>query len=153
MHRCRKSLGMIAAILLAGCGTLSPPLEPPIVHLTDLRLQQAKLIEQRYLLELRLENPNPRELAIWGMTYRMTLNQVELGRGVSRESIAIPPYAEANVALELSSNVFSLMQQVRDVLAEGAQGVRFSISGSLSVADQIEPLPFSFEGQIGETPP
>jgi LEA14-like dessication related protein len=137
------------AALLAGCATASAPLEPPIINLTDLRLQDVQLFEQRYGLALRVQNPNPYELPIRGMAYRVMLNDVELGRGTSREVVTIPPYGETIVQVDVVSNAFSLLQRVQDLAAGNTQSLNFAITGNMSLADRADALPFSFSGEIG----
>ena len=146
-----RALIVFVVIVLAACAGVRSGLEPPIVHLADLRLRDAQLFEQRYTLVLRIENPNPRDLPIWGMAYKVALNNVELGRGASRQSVRIPAYGEALVDLDLASNVFSLIGRVRDIAAGEAEHIRFSISGHVSVDDQPQTLPFSFQGQLGDS--
>lgn len=150
-----KAAGTLAAALLAaaaaGCASYdAAPLASPIVNLTDLRLRDAKLFEQRYTLALRLQNPNPRELSIDGMSYRVLLNQVELGRGASAAAVTIPPYGERVVEVDVVSNVFSLAQRVRDLATGVENGIRFSVSGDMNLANRPSPLPFSFSGAIGK---
>lgn len=83
-HARRFTAGVFTLALVA-CQTAGTSLAPPIVHLADLRVKDVRLFEQRYTLALRIENPNPQELPIWGMAYRMSLNDVELGgRGKPR---------------------------------------------------------------------
>src|SRR5437773_7066079 len=84
-----------AAWLLVACATApTTALEPPIVHLSDLRIGDISLFEQRYVLALRLENPNPYEMPIKGIAYQVLLNKAELGRGTSAATVTIPPYGE-----------------------------------------------------------
>lgn len=144
-----KAAGALAVLFLGGCATPSQPLEPPIVNLTDLRLQDAQLFEQRYALALRVQNPNPYELPIRGMAYRVLLNNVELGRGASREVVTIPPYGETVIEVDLTSNAFSLLQRVQDLAAGDLHRLNFAITGNMSVANRAQALPFSFTGEIG----
>ena len=54
-----------AAWLLVACATApTTALEPPIVHLSDLRIGDISLFEQRYVLALRLENPPERSMIV-----------------------------------------------------------------------------------------
>lgn len=144
----RAAVGLVTTVLL-GCSTLSAPLEPPIVHLTDLRLRDAQLFEQRYTLALRVQNPNARELPIDGLSYQVLLNKVELGRGASGQSVTIPPFGERVVEVDVVSNVFSLVQRVRDLASGSAGGINFSITGNVNLANRPGPVPFSFNGEIG----
>lgn len=149
----RRTATLAAALLLpalAGCQSLSTaPVQPPIVHLTDLRIRDVQLFEQRYTMLLRVENPNPRELPINGMAYQVLLNKIELGRGASPQSVTIPPYGEQVVEVDVVSNTFSLLQRVRDIASGTANGVNVSIIGNMSVSNSPQPLPFDFRAEFG----
>lgn len=152
MRKLASSKAVIAALgiaMLSACHSFQAPMEQPIVHLSDLRLRDVQLFEQRYTLALRVENPNPRELPIDGLSYRVLLNNVELGRGASRQSVTIAPYGKRIIEVDLVSNVFSLMQRVKDMVSGAAKGVNVSITGNMSVANQPSPMPFSFQGEFG----
>lgn len=138
------------SIVTAACQSLStPPLQPPIVHLTDLRVRDVQLFEQRYTMLLRVENPNPQELPIKGLAYQVLLNKIELGRGASPQTVTIPPYGEKVVEVDVVSNSFSLLQRVRDIVRGAASGVNVSIVGNMSVSNSAQPLPFDFHGEFG----
>jgi LEA14-like dessication related protein len=124
-------------------------MEEPIVHLSDLRVRDVQLFEQRYTLALRVENPNPQELPVNGLSYRVLLNKVELGRGASRQSVTIPPYGESVIEVDLVSNTLSLLPRVRDIGSGTVNGVRVSITGNMNLTNRATPLPFSFQGDFG----
>lgn len=124
-------------------------MEEPIVHLSDLRVRDVQLFEQRYTLALRVENPNPQELPLSGLSYRVLLNKVELGRGASRQSVTIPPYGESVIEVDLVSNTLSLVQRVKDITSGVTNGVKVSIIGNMSLMNRPSPLPFSFQGDFG----
>lgn len=134
---------------LPACTTLSGPVEEPIVHLSDLRVRDVQLFEQRYTLALRVENPNPQPLPVSGLSYRVLLNKLELGRGASRQSVTIPPYGESLIEIDVISNSLSLLQHVKDVSSGAANGVRLSITGNMNLTNRPNPLPFSFQGDFG----
>lgn len=147
-------LGSVGTLLIAGwlsaCNTVpTGALAEPIVHLSDLRLRDVGVFEQHYTIKLRVENPNPFELPINGMSYQVLLNKVELGRGTSRQTVTIPPFGEHIVEVDLSSNMFSLMQRVQEIASGAASGVRVSITGNMNLVNRAQPLPFSFHGDLG----
>lgn len=145
----RVFLVALAMSLLVSCKTMSEPMEEPIVHLSDLRVRDVQLFEQRYTLALRVENPNPQELPVNGLSYRVLLNNVELGRGASRQSVTIPPYGESVIEVDVVSNTLSLLPRVRDIASGAVNAMRVSITGNMNLANRAAPLPFSFQGDFG----
>ena len=142
---------LLAALAMNGCATMrdGAAIQEPIVTLAGLRVRDVQLFEQRYTVVLRVQNPNPVELPIRGMSYQMLLNKVELGRGASPQSVVIPPYGESLVEVDLTSNAFSLAQRVKDIVGGLSDGVRVSISGNMNLSNRTQPLPFSFTGDLG----
>jgi LEA14-like dessication related protein len=124
-------------------------MEEPIVHLSDLRVRDVQLFEQRYTLALRVQNPNAQELPVSGLSYRVLLNKAELGRGASRQSLTIPPYGESVIEVDIISNTLSLLQRVKDIGAGATSGVKVSITGNMNLTNRPNPLPFSFQGDFG----
>lgn len=139
---------MLLVGVLSACQTAGVPLEQPIVHLTDVRLGDMQLFEQRYTIALRVENPNPVELPINGLSYRVVLNSVELGRGASRQALIIPPYGESIIQVDLVSNMLTLVPHLQEI-ARGVSTARFAIAGNISVSNRSTPLPFNLEAQFG----
>lgn len=144
-------IALLMTLALAACaGIGAAPTQPPHVSLVDLRVQDVKLFEQRYGMELRVQNPNSVPLSIVGMDYSVRLNDIEFGKGVSRQPVTVPAYGEAVIVVDLVSSTWSLLQRVRE-LQRGRlpQGLKVRIAGGMSLARGAEPLPFMFQGEIG----
>jgi LEA14-like dessication related protein len=145
---------LMTTILLGACAGLGgAPMQAPNVSLVDLRVTEVKLFEQRYGMELRVQNPNSVALPIVGMEYSVRLNDVEFGKGVSRAPVTVPPYGEAVIQVDLVSSTLSLLQRVRE-LQRGRlpEALKVVIAGGVSLAHAAEPLPFMFQGEIGRAP-
>ncbi len=141
----------LATLLIGACaGIGSAPMQPPHVSLVDLRVNEVKLFEQRYGMELRVQNPNSVALPIVGMEYSVRLNDVDFGKGVSRQAVTVPAYGEALIQVDLVSSTWSLLQRIKD-LQQGRlpQSLKVQIAGGVSLAQGTGPLPFSFQGEIG----
>ena len=144
-------IAVLLALATGACAGLgSAPLQPPHVSLVDLRVNEVKLFEQRYGMELRVQNPNSVALPIVGMEYSVRLNDVEFGKGVSRQAITVPAYGETVIQVDLVSSTWGLLQRIKD-LQQGRlpQSLTVQIAGGVSLAQRSEPLSFAFQGEIG----
>jgi len=146
----KKLVTLLFAVMLSGCATMQSPLEPPHVSLTDLRLLDATLFEQRFALKIRVLNPNPVVLPVNGMNFQLDINDVELGRGVSDQAVTVPAYGEAVFEINLVSNFARIVNQIRALESGKGQGLRYRLAGGISVADRIGKLPFDYHGEIGQ---
>jgi len=150
----RRWIAVPLALATGACAGLgSVPMQPPHVSLVDLRVNEVKLFEQRYGMELRVQNPNNVALPIVGMEYSVRLNDVEFGKGVSRQAITVPAYGEAVIQVDLVSSTWGLLQRIKD-LQQGRlpQSLTVQIAGGVSLAQGPGPLPFAFQGEIGRAP-
>lgn len=97
----RKFLVAVLAIVVSGCAALQAVIEPPQVTLNNLQVLDMTLLEQRYAVTLRVQNPNPVPLPVTGMNFQIDINDTELGRGVSNRAVTVPAYGEALVEISL----------------------------------------------------
>jgi len=146
----KKLTPLLFVLILAGCAAVQTPLEAPHVSLTDLRVLDATLFEQRFALKIRVQNPNPVELPVNGMNFRLEINDVELGRGVSDKAVTVPAYGEAVFEVNLVSNFARIVNQIRALESGNGQGLRYRLAGGISVADRVGKLPFDYQGEIGQ---
>lgn len=144
-------IALTMTALLTACASLgTAPMQPPHVSLVDLRVRDVRLFEQRYGLELRVQNPNNVALPIVGMDYSVRLNDIEFGKGVSRQAITVPPHGEAVIQVDLVSSTWGLLQRVQELeRGQLPQSLKVQILGGVSLARTVDPLPFKFQGEIG----
>lgn len=143
-----KLATLLFAVILGGCAIMQP-LEAPRVSLVDLRILDVTLFEQSYGLKLRVQNPNSVDLPITGMSFRLDVNDTELGSGVSDQAVTVPAYGEAVVEIKLVSNLARLMDQIRGFESGTAQSLRYRLTGNISIASRLGALPFDYQGEIG----
>jgi LEA14-like dessication related protein len=145
----KKLTTLLFAVLLSGCAMMQP-LETPHVTLVDLRILDVTLFEQSYGLKIRVQNPNPVALPITGMSFRVDVNDAELGRGVSNEAVTVPAYGDAVVEIKLVSSLARIIDQIRSFNTGKAQSLRYRLAGDISVANRLGTLPFDYRGEIGQ---
>jgi LEA14-like dessication related protein len=144
----KKPATLVFAVILGACAMMQP-LESPQVTLSDLRILDVTLFEQTYGLTLRVQNPNPVALPITGMSFRLDINDAELGRGVSDRAVTVPAYGEAVLEIKLVSNLARVIDQIRSFESGQAQGLHYRLAGGIHVADRMGTLPFDYRGEIG----
>ena len=146
----KKLVTLLFAVILSGCAAMQDSLEAPYVTLTELRMLDMTLFEQRYGMKIRVQNPNPVELPITGMNFQLDINDTELGRGVSDQAVTVPAYGEAVVEIKLTSNLIRIFDQIRGLESGKGQSLRYHLSGGLSLANRMSKLPFDYQGEIGQ---
>lgn len=144
----KKFIALFFVVMLSACAALRSAIETPHVTLNNLQVLDMTLLEQRYAVTLRVQNPNPIPLPITGMNFQLDINDAELGRGVTNEAVTVPAYGEALVEIRLVSNLMRIFNQIRGLENGKGQSLRYRLSGGLSLSSRIGKLPFEYRGEF-----
>ena len=94
MHGLRHHLRLICRLLLAmlflvGCAGPGKKLAPPRITLTNIKVQEIKVFESVFQIELRVVNPNDVAIDIKGLDCELELNDKHFASGVSNKKIKV----------------------------------------------------------------
>lgn len=147
-HRALSRLSALLAALacalwLAACATAA---KSPSVTLAGVDIESIGLLEQRYVLQLRVSNPNAFDIPVEGLSFAVDLNGKPFGNGVSNAAVTIPRFGEAMLAVRMTSNLSAFLKQWREApRAEG--GIDYRVQGKMHVRGYGE-LPFDKRGEV-----
>ncbi|WP_245795272.1 LEA type 2 family protein [Thioalkalivibrio denitrificans] len=127
--------------------------EPPRVHLVGLQLQQMDLFEQRYLVRLRVQNPNDFPLRVRGLDFRVDIDGERFADGVSNRPLEVPAFGEALAEVEVSSSLWSLARRLRDAGEAGVGAMEYRLHGRVALTGYAVPLGFESSGNLGALVP
>lgn len=133
--------------LLGGCASQGPLEEPPRISMIGLKPVEIGLLEQRYSVRLRVQNPNRTDLGIQGMNYSIEVNEREFARGVSDKEVLIPAFGEGIVEVSVISNLSSIIRQLK-LLGEKGTPISYRISGRIALKGIPGTIPFAHEGRL-----
>lgn len=139
---------MSSATLLTGCGALRQRPEPPLVGLAGIQLQDMTLFEQRYQLQLRVQNPNDVDLPVSGLRCTLYINEREFAQGVSAAAVTVPRFSEAVLAVDVVSDLRRVFEQVRDSARASGKPVSYRLAGKLALEGYAVSLPFDYRGEF-----
>lgn len=134
-------------VSMTGCATLTSSLEPPTVTLADINLKELGLFEQRFVLRLRLQNPNSITLPIAGMRYDLAINDQDFARGVSDQVIKVPAFGETMLEVDVTSNLQNVLDQLLPK-KNSTEQLRYQLRGHVGVLNRSLKLPFDYKGNI-----
>ena len=139
-----KHAGIFLLLLaVASCATAPPP----DVFVIDLEPLPGGTLEQRVRVDLRVQNPSPRPIAVTGMSLRLLVNGEPLARGVSDEHFTVPPLGEATTSIVTSTTLFDLMRQIHR--AQTRTSLKYRLEGNLYLDDPLRrSLSFEHEGTL-----
>jgi LEA14-like dessication related protein len=143
---------MLILQLLSGCAALQTQEDRIRVTIADLKPLESTLMEQRYLVKIRLQNRSKDALKIDGMSFDLDLNGKRFASGVSNQETTVPGFSESMLEVKLSSTVFGLIKQFGALQDRQNGTFDYQISGSLSSPDSMLALPFNEKGEINLLP-
>ncbi len=134
--------------LLVGCAAMPQKPEAPRVSITAINLVEAGILEQRYQVKLRVQNPNDFDFAVRGIQFTIKLNGQSFASGVSGNMVNIPRFGSAVLELEAISTLAGLARQLKELGESNAPTTSYGISGKVHLARPAISLPFNEEGEI-----
>jgi LEA14-like dessication related protein len=143
-----SALLIVVAGSFCGCAGLFTRVDPPFVSLANLSVEDVKLFEQTFGLQLRIQNPNAFDLPISGIVCSLDLNGREFARGVSQQSVTVPAYGDRLLDVQVVSTLGQAFSQIK-ALQSKPQGLQYRLHGSLSVTNRAARIPFEYQGGIG----
>lgn len=146
-RRARRLFALsLGTLLLAGCAVL-PRFEAPHLSVVSLKMQSADLFSQRVLVRMRVQNPNTRELPVKGISYRIEINDSELGRGLASAPFVVPAMGEAEFDVQVTTNLAGLLGKL--LAKRGSDSLDYRLVGEVALASGfLRRIPFDERGSV-----
>lgn len=142
------TLTMLITLGLSGCAGLTYHADPLNVTLTNIQLLDAQLLEQEYLLTLRVQNTNDSPLVINGLSYTLDINGNEFAKGVNNQQNHILPFSEKLIQVSLISSTFNAIKQLKILNNKSKPSFSYRLKGKVSLGARYVPtplIPLTFE--------
>jgi LEA14-like dessication related protein len=148
-HRVPVSLVpvLVLAFMLSACATLSP-MDPPNVSVDSFSSLPSEGGGPRFLIKLRVQNPNEQQLDISGVSYGIELAGQEVFTGVSSDVPVIPGYGEAVVSLEASLKLFQVLRLVASLGQTQADDLTYRFTAKIDFKGLVPTQRVEEVGQI-----
>jgi LEA14-like dessication related protein len=134
--------GGLLRSLLFGVAATDP------VTLAAVGVESLGLVEQRFELTLRVQNPNGFPIRVTALDYQVALNGEPFAAGVSSEGARIPASGEALVRVPVTANLLDTLQQVLKWRDAPPDAVDYALDGSVRLADFDLRMPFEYRGTV-----
>lgn len=143
--------GAAACAILAasGCTALRDKIQAPALSLAQVQMLDSTLLEQRYRLTLRVQNPNGVALPINGMNYAVKFAGVDFASGVTPNAFRVPANGEHDVDIDVTTNLLRSAQQLMAYLRDRPESLDYELTGEIQVnLPFVGALPFSRSGTV-----
>jgi LEA14-like dessication related protein len=118
-------------LMLSGCASITPDLDPPKVTLESFRALPMQGSVPRFEIKLRVVNPNKQTLDIAGISYSVELLDKELISGVTNDIPIIEGYSEEVVTLEAGLQLFQLMRLLTSLGSNASDSLEYRFSAKI----------------------
>ena len=137
---------VVVLLLLAGCASMQ--VQPPDVVLANIRPLPSTGLEPRFQVDLRLINPNDREIPIKGGAFKLYLQGARIASGVIGRPVAVPAFGDALVSVEGSGDLLGGLVMFQKIVRDNPDRLNYRIEVSLSRENSLLPLMLEREGIV-----
>jgi LEA14-like dessication related protein len=139
-------LALTCAPWFAGCALL-PKFESPKLSVVSLKIQGGDIFSQRLQVRMRVFNPNARELPVSGITYRIEVNDAELGNGSTAAPFTVPAMGEVEFDMQISANLAGALAKL--LSRRDSTTLAYRLVGDVNLASGfLRRIPFDERGNI-----
>ncbi|MCJ8204464.1 LEA type 2 family protein [Pseudomonas sp. RGM2987] len=126
----------IACLLLfagfGGCASWQGEDAPePQVHLVKVEVVRARLLEQKFMLHFRVDNPNDSDLTVRGLSYRIHLGDLLLTEGEHEHWFTVSPRHSAYFKVPIRTNLWPQVREVVKLLQKPREQIPYRLEGEL----------------------
>ncbi|SDH14316.1 LEA type 2 family protein [Nitrosomonas sp. Nm132] len=147
MERIILKLFLVMAALVAGCTQLAGIKHNPDITLAGIELVEFGLLEQRFILKMRIQNPNDIALHINGITFDVELNGVAFAKGLSDKVVIVPRLGETVMEVKATSTLGMIWKQLGELQKSSRDKVDYRLSGRLFLQG-LGSVPFEQKGNV-----
>jgi len=140
---------VFVATLISGCASLRWVEEKPRVDIVNIIPREMRLMEQTFLMELRILNPRETDLEITGLFFDLEINGQSFARGVSNQSFKVERLKTRIVKMEAYTGLASILRQVMEARKGSyASGLKYRLKGALYSGAPSLRIPFDETGEF-----
>jgi LEA14-like dessication related protein len=144
----RHAVLTLFLLFLTACAGVGSYRDPIRVTVSGIQVLESTLLEQLYLVTLRIQNHNEEPISIRGGSFDLEINGKDFGSGVTDQAVTVPGYSDAKVEVRMVSTVFGMLRLIQSMREPTDRSMQYEISGRLSAEGVLGGLPFRERGEI-----
>ncbi|GJL68573.1 MAG: hypothetical protein NPIRA06_12080 [Nitrospirales bacterium] len=134
--------------LMSACSTFPRNFETPKISIAGITPKNVAIFEQRFEVQLRIQNPNDFDLGLNGIRFDIELNNKEFGNGMSLAKVIVPRLGSEVVTGEVITGLGSFLRQVQGMNASAAK-LRYHLKGTAFAESPGDfTIPFDESGEV-----
>jgi len=152
-YRSRLTRSLLLALLMqAGCSLFTTDyshLKEPQVSLAGLNIKDFNPLKPRFLVRLKVDNPNDLDINLDGADIALALDGKPVATGVSHSPLVLKKLGASEMDVEVTANTLSAVQQL--LILQTRPAVNYQVTGNLiwnNWLGALGKLPLKFNGSI-----
>lgn len=113
----------------------------PQVHLVKVQVVRARLLEQKFMLHFRVDNPRTHDLTVRGLSYRVHLGDQLLAKGEHEHWFTVRPGQSGYFEVPIRTNLWPQLRGLVKMLERSGNRVPYRLEGELEtglfIADYV----------------
>jgi len=139
---------LLLLLLISGCKN-SEDFKQPQLRLVNIDVEEIKLLEQKFILHLQVDNPNNLPFTLHRVSYRLWLNEMELGNGQFDKRLSVPANASRRLQVPLHTNIWQHLKPLSAALKTPKIPMRYRLEGKIKTGLLFgSNLSFNSQGEI-----
>ena len=146
--RCGGIGATLIFLIMTACSGMPRDFETPKVSIANIVPKDMTLMEQRFDVQLRIQNPNNFDLGINGVRFDIALNGREFVSGMSGAKVTVPRFGSEVISGEVITGLGNILRQAQQ-LSSGGTKVQYSLKGkAFAESPSSFTIPFEDIGDI-----
>ena len=141
-------LMVMGSVLVSGCTSIGQSYQKPDIHLVSIKPLPSQSIEQRFLLGLRIINPNRAALPVRGLSYALEINGSKVLSGATGDIPQIPAYGDVLVEVTSGTSLLGSVKALSRILANPNMPFSYALSVRLDSHWWLFPVTITEAGEI-----
>lgn len=141
---------LVAMLTLGACASMNSNFDPPKIDLAGVEPLHSESMEPRFLLKLRVVNPNDEALTIKGIYYELSAEGHDLLSGASNKATTIPAFGENIITLDASTSLMGTIGLFRSLITSAGKmnALNYQLYTKISVAGMMMPIRKTYSGKL-----
>ena len=140
----------VALQLVTACATITQGIQTPAISLESVRLTDANLTRQTFMLGFTVDNPNSIPIPISSIGYALNFAGQTFATGATAESFTLPANGQGNFKARVETNLVDSARSLSQMILVGGQReLEYDLSGDVNVdLPFVRSLPFRQSGVV-----
>lgn len=140
---------LLFVTFISGCTSLFWMGEKPRVDIVNIIPKEMRLMEQTFLMELRIQNPTETDLNITGLAFELEVNGQPFAKGVSNQKLEVERLSTRIVEVEAYTGLTSILRQFAEARKGSySAGFKYRLKGYVYSGSPSFRIPFDETGEV-----